>query len=248
MINPRSLVQRILGWVDRRYHKAHRLIPVGPLLLIGRAIYQGPARRFPDGTLLEPGDPIGELHFNNARLHKLNATSSAGAGLGFARLMFASLNRLAKRSEEDPELADLKAYHGVTWLRPHGSGVGFFTEPVAPGLRRRWQRLYFRLLLWAFSANPENRAPTLDPHHYWLTQTLLLAKFRAPVNNTAPEAARRSKRINGVPQSLKSGTASLGADQMGDTAPDPATLVIDGEPQNLKRRARSRPHSRGPHA
>lgn len=190
MMDARTTAQRLLGRIDRRYHRTHQLLPVGPLLLIGRHRYRGPEKQFPDGTLLQPGDIIGELHFDNARLCQLNATSSAGAGLGFARLMFASLHRLAARTEQDPALSDLKVYHGVTWLSPHGGSVGFAAEPLPPGFSRRWKTAYFRLLLWAFAANPDNRSPVVDPHHYWLTQHLLLSKFRSPANGK-PTAARR---------------------------------------------------------
>ncbi|MEX1058422.1 MAG: hypothetical protein WED11_11865 [Natronospirillum sp.] len=187
--------KQLLERLDKRYQHVHQLLPVGPLLLIGRRAYDGPVKHFPDGTVLSPGDIVGELHFNNARLSQMKATSSASAGLGFARLMFTSLRQLSAQAPNEPHWCDVAVYHGITWLRPHGGSVGFFTERVADGFSRRWQIAYFRLLYWAFTVHSTRPAPA-DPHHYWLTRTLLQQHFPAPSTDTTAQAQALPKRAS----------------------------------------------------
>jgi hypothetical protein len=174
----RRAVQGALMGVDERYHRRHGLQPVGEVLYAGRARYRGPAREFADGTRLAPGDYIGTLHFNNARFPRIDADSAARAALRFARLMLESMRILADRARRDARFADLAVYHAVSWLPPHGRGIGFITEPFPDGSRKRLIAAYFRLLVWAFAPAEETRAEAKpQPTVYWLTRRELLMRF-----------------------------------------------------------------------
>jgi len=174
----RRIVQYGLLGVERFYHWRHRLLPVGEVLMVGRQRHRGPAMRFPDGTRLEPGDPVGTLHFNNARFLRIEADQARRAALRFARLMRESLRELAQRARTDAPFSDLTVFQGLTWLPPHGRRVGFITQPCPDQMNTRWRSAYFRLLVWAFAPAPETRvragaAPTV----YWLTRAQLLQDY-----------------------------------------------------------------------
>lgn len=174
----RRAVQGALRGVDDLYHRRHELQPVGEVLYAGRARYRGPAMEFADGTRLAPGDFIGKLHFNNARFARIEADSAARAARHFARLMLASMHGLADRARRDAGFADLAVYHAVTWLPPHGRGVGFVTEPFPAGPRNRLIAAYCRLLIWAFAPAEQTRASARpEPTVYWLTRRELLTRF-----------------------------------------------------------------------
>ena len=98
------------------------------MLYVGRTRYRGPVRTFADGTSLAPGDPYGSLHFDNSRIASLGEVSLNRSGVRFARLLRDSLSALVDASRNDPALADLPAFHGVTWIRDHGAQVGFVSE------------------------------------------------------------------------------------------------------------------------
>lgn len=167
-----------LRQVDALYRRWHALQPVGEMLYVGRTRYRGPVREFADGTRLAPGDWVGTLHFNNARIHELGAALGAQAAFRFARLLSESLHLLADLARHDPAFADLAAYHALTWLPPHGRQAGFITEPYPDGLRKRLRTAYFRLLVWTFAATEQTRTTARpDPIVYWLTQAQLLGKF-----------------------------------------------------------------------
>ena len=171
----RRLAQRCLGAADALYHAWHRLRPVGEVLYVGRARYRGPVMAFPDGTRLAPGDFIGILHLNNARFLKIEAGSPERVALQFARLMVQSVDTLADRARLDPWLADLPAFQGISWFKPHGRRAGFITAPFPDGPRKRMMTAYFRFLVWTFAPAARTRAaakPT--PTVFWLTREQLL--------------------------------------------------------------------------
>lgn len=183
--------QRLLRAVDALYHARQRLLAVGEVLYVGRSRYRGPTRDFDDGTRIADGDWIGTLHFNNERFLRIEADNSRRAALRFARLMLDSLHLLAERAARDPALADLPAFHGLSWLGEHGHAVGFVTEPIAPGWQRRLRAAYFRLLVWSFAPAAQTRAATPQPTQYWLTRVQLLNRFGAAraTRPTVKEAA-----------------------------------------------------------
>jgi hypothetical protein len=175
----RNLVQRGLGHVDQRYQRANRLQAVGPILYVGRAIYRGPTIRFDDDTALNAGDEVGMLHFNNLRFTQIESATQAAVALGFARLMIESMHALADRAFRDPAFCDLSVFHAVSWLPAHGHRVGFVTQPLPDGARKRLLAIWFQLLVWAFAPAQESRSSRPDPHFYWLTRKVLLQRFAA---------------------------------------------------------------------
>jgi hypothetical protein len=173
----RRLVRLGLRAVDAIYHRWHRLQPVGPLLFIGREQYRGPARCFPDGTELQPGDLLGQIHFNNARIAAIEAATPGAIGLSFARLLFASLRALAQRIEADHRFVAVKAFRGVGWLR-HGEQIGFIHEPFPDGRRKRYISWHIGLLVWAYApAGGTAIAARPQPMITWLTRGALLRRF-----------------------------------------------------------------------
>lgn len=177
----RRAIRRVLLGIERFYHWRHRLRPAGDVLMIGRQVYRGPDRMFPDGTRLSPGNLVGTLHFNNARILRIEADHARQAALGFARLMRASLRRLAQQAHADPLFSDLTVFQGLSWLPPHGRSLGFVTQPCPERLNTRWRAAYFRLLVWAFAPAPETRILAGSrPTVFWLTRAQLLQHYADP--------------------------------------------------------------------
>ncbi len=166
--------QRLLGWVDAWYYHHHRLRELGPVLLLGKARYQGPALQFDDGTLLQNNDSIGRLHFNNARIAALGEGSMHRVGFRFARLMRESLRQLEQVARIDPALSDVRVFQGVTWIPAHGEVVGFVSTPFPKDWRSRFLAAHFRMLSWVFApaAKIRGRGNT-EPRLYWLTREAL---------------------------------------------------------------------------
>jgi hypothetical protein len=177
----RTIARAALERVDRMYQRRLGLAPVGPLLYLGLARHTGVPCALSDGTRIETGAWVGQLHFNNARAAAVEAETRPQAGIRFARLLRASFTELAERTRVESRFRSVQAFEGVTWLRAHGRGVGFEAHPLPHGPRRWLLAAHFRLLIWAF-APVATRAAMRDvrPHRFRISRRALLASFGAP--------------------------------------------------------------------
>ena len=145
----RLLIQGALRYVDRHYHRLHDLRDVGPVLHVGRERHRGPAIHFPDRTVLEAGDAVGTLHFNNDRFTsggtgyeaETNWGGSVRARLGYAfdrTLIYATGGCAFTRAElenKDTGVREKDTAHGWTI----GAGVEqAITDTVAGRLEYRY--------------------------------------------------------------------------------------------------------------
>ncbi len=173
----RDMAGQLLLRLDLAYHRWRSLRPVGPALYVGRERYAGPERRFDDGTRLVPGATIGTLHFNNARAAQFALLGRQGLGLRFGRLLRESMAELARLARV-LSAEGVEVYRGVTWLRPHGLQVGFVSEPVPAGWRRRLLAAHFALLGWALGAGSAGGPGDEDrPRTFWITHLSLQRHF-----------------------------------------------------------------------
>ncbi|MDG0790052.1 polysaccharide deacetylase [Cohnella ginsengisoli] len=102
-----------------------------------------------DGTRIESGDRIGELHLDNRLMLELSGTvGSDRAALKTARLARASLRRIAEAMEGDPRLSKVKGLLGTTLLhRGLVHGLGFECRPMPSRTMERWTAAYLQTLL-----------------------------------------------------------------------------------------------------
>ncbi|MDI4644969.1 YkoP family protein [Cohnella hashimotonis] len=116
-------------------------------LLVKR--YSGEPIVCADGTRIETGDRIGELHLDNRRMLELSGeVGSDRAALKTARLARASLRRIAEAMEVDPRLAQVKGVMGTTLLhRGLIHGLGFECRPMPSRTVERWTAAYLQTLL-----------------------------------------------------------------------------------------------------
>lgn len=170
--------RRLYFMYDDFYRQRHRLEPVGPMLLIRQGEYTGEARSFDDGTVLNAGQPLGILHFDNKYLLMNTASHGRRVGLVFREKLFCSLEQLAKATHTG-KYHNISAYTGVTWLASHGEKIGFRTEPLEESWRSRLLAFHFGILLHAFYGRGKtgNRARQLQPRRFWLTRRQLLDNF-----------------------------------------------------------------------
>jgi hypothetical protein len=174
----RRLVRAALERVDTYYRDRLELRPVGPLLYLGLEQHTGESCPLYDGTRLEPGGWIGRLHFNNARAATVQASGRLQAGVRFARLLRDSLAELADRARGDARMRDVAVYEGVTWLRSHGTNVGFEAQPLPVGVRRWLLGLHFRLLIWTFAPTGHDAAMAdVVPRRFRITRQALIRHF-----------------------------------------------------------------------
>ncbi|SHE90664.1 polysaccharide deacetylase family protein [Desulforamulus putei] len=113
--------------------------------------YRGQQMELPDGTLLLPGDKVGELHFNNEFLQRITATARSLELIGIMLLRETrrSLPLLAKAVSQDPTYQGIKALIGITMIHRGTSQLGFSVYDLTPGIRSivAWYQRWLLFLL-----------------------------------------------------------------------------------------------------
>jgi hypothetical protein len=113
--------------------------PTGVLRYHAKA-YRGPGVRLRDGTVVDRGDRLLELHVANERVQTSlqDGSWSPWRWLDTARR---DLEELAERSRTG-KLGDFRALHGVTLLHAGARRLGFEIRPLPPTLQVRLERFY----------------------------------------------------------------------------------------------------------
>jgi hypothetical protein len=174
----RRFVRSVLAAVDTLYRRALNLTPAGPLLFVGVEADRRGAEPEAKGRRAVR---VGHLHFNNARAAEIPATSRLQNGVRFVRLLRQSLAELADLARDDASLRDVAVYEGVTWFAAHGATVGFESDVIPDGWRRRLLTAHFRLLVWAFSPTADRRAlAEVVPRRFRISRDALIGNFAVP--------------------------------------------------------------------
>jgi hypothetical protein len=182
------LVQRLLDglerWVVKR--EGYRHIGDGDYILRFKVSRYRRARHvLKDGTVLNPGDPIGELHMDNrfaAALHE----DGAGA-FRFRREIFRVFPALARDLANRPEYRDIQAVGGASLFWRTGglaARLGFEHQRL-PGFTRWWLGTWERILLAAY--HPEGlrrlgQGRRAELEQIWITRRAL-ERFLKPTKS-----------------------------------------------------------------
>jgi hypothetical protein len=175
----------LLDAYDLLYRRYWRTEPIGFVLALDRRVWRGPERRFADGTVVHPGEMIGELHLQNRRVLALHAraTHPLAVGLAFRRELIASLRALALHAARDPAVGGLPAFHARTILTAGAERVGFVLDDGVEG-DGPLRAFHFHLMLCRYHTAGFRRWPEvpLRVRALWLTSTELGRRYRdAPV-------------------------------------------------------------------
>lgn len=174
------LFYRFMCWYDAYWRRSHGVEKFDELLSFSFEKYAGERRIMNDGTWIEPGDWLAILHFNRECFasSSANPKDSIRNALRFRKLILSSLKKLALDVHANEKFVMVKAFHGVSWLPPHGEKLGFLIERLPDSMLNQVRALYFKILLNTFfphlAAAEKNR---FQPHAYWLTRQSLLKNF-----------------------------------------------------------------------
>jgi len=176
----KGLFYRFMCQYDRLWRKLHRVEKMNDLVSLSLEPHKGERKQMNDGSWIEPGDQLAILHFNRECFIEPGTSPKdyIRAALHFRKLIFTSFGDLAIRFEQEPRFQSVKAFHGVSWLPPHGEKVGFMIEKVPDSWGNRLRNTYFRILLKTFFPVLASRANNrLQSHAYWLTRQQLFNNF-----------------------------------------------------------------------
>lgn len=182
----------MLLW-DFLYRWGHGLtVPaaeVGPILRVQVKAYRGTPFTLADGTLIQRGDPIGDIHLNNERvvgLHE-NGTRSRWAGLASRRAFHASLVALAERALNAPQYRAVRGFTATTIFHQVTERMGFDVLPLPRPLTGRLVAAYQRCLLARFhplGKRRPGRPRFAEARKIWISREALLRRY-APERSSA---------------------------------------------------------------
>jgi hypothetical protein len=177
---PSALRRHFLSWLERRVERPDTIRPIGRggyILRLRVTRHRGERLVLMDGTVVETGDLVGELHFDNQRAAALHAVSNAG--FRFRRELFRLLPALVLDLQR-PEYRAINAICGTSLLWRSASLVlkaGFEHRPLPP-FSRWWLGTWQRILLAHYRPEGQRRLSKgrTEPRKVWVTRRAL-ARF-----------------------------------------------------------------------
>lgn len=147
----RIVVALWLGW-EKLFHWVYHLrtaSPEDPMLHFRSRVYHGARMEMSDGHVIQNGDPVIELHFDNQKLFELGVTSRSSMHLAIRmiRTMEQQLPDLARMVALEPELRSAKAIYGVSMINRGPEKFGFTIQELPPGPFSAASKVYLKLLL-----------------------------------------------------------------------------------------------------
>ena len=187
-----STPPRLLLWLwpllDRMISRCLRIEPLRKdktgIINIEHRRHRGLPVRLDDGTTVNPGDPLLELHLNNAwfRHHRRNLADADGEVRWRTTSAFAEdLRYLARQMQEGGPNTEITALHGRTTLSPQAKRLGFTVVALPHRLRQRLTMFYLNGLrrIYYFGKGKgyaKHRKPPIL-NEVWMSKSRLLERY-----------------------------------------------------------------------
>jgi hypothetical protein len=144
--------------------------------------YKGPTRVLDDGSEVETGDIIIELHLNNAwfkRRRNLNLSASQSPR-EFLGSLAQDLHFLAQQVASGT-FGNIAALHGITLLHVAARRLGFQVDELPDSLWKKGARFYMAGLMQVYHLRGDEvsglREKTWELKESWLSRAALLTKY-----------------------------------------------------------------------
>ncbi|HEU0026396.1 MAG TPA: MFS transporter [Ktedonobacterales bacterium] len=170
-------------WVTGIF-KAATLVPGAPNGLLRTRLkrYDGQPITLPDGTRIEHGTWIAELHFNNRQMSA--ATRTAGPWR-LTRMIAEDMRALAHWIERPGEMARARALQGVTLIGRAAPRLGFTLRERPRTIHNRLERFYMQGLMALYTPEGVRRLQrggtyATYPVEVWMSRGELLRRYGQP--------------------------------------------------------------------
>lgn len=173
-------VERLDRWLERWFDRRYGIRPIGEggyIFRLGLIRHRGRRVTLDDGTTIEPGDLVGELHLDNRRAAELH--NEGKGGIRLRREVMRVLPVLARDLVSRPEYRGLKAVCGASLLWEGGARVGFENRPL-PAFTRWWLTWWERFLMARFHPRGRQRLAEGDRtklRQVWMSRRVLLERY-----------------------------------------------------------------------
>lgn len=143
-------------------------------LFIAPHIYQGSEVKILDGTTIQKGDLVAEIHVDN-----LKAAQFENDFKNIFRVFDEELATLTKAIDHDESFKEIKAYHGTTPFDPILRRRGFTIIELKPGLKKTFLKIWVNTLRTVFRRERQMKKNRLRiPKEFWISREQLLQNHR----------------------------------------------------------------------
>ena len=147
------------GW-ERLYYRINNVQAENKddLLYIRPMLYKGPPIQLDDGTVIEKGDQVLQLHFNNRILVETSLSSKNTMHMitTLLRMMKTTLKRLGEKVSSE-SYASVKGLYGVSLMYRGATQFGFSVIDMPKGFGKKYQYFYLRMLMAIMHPNGKQR-------------------------------------------------------------------------------------------
>jgi peptidoglycan/xylan/chitin deacetylase (PgdA/CDA1 family) len=139
--------------------KLKTVTPADPFLHYRLRPYKGQTTILDNGSTLEKGASIIELHFDNRKLFTIgvNSRSTVHLAIQMIRSMERELPTLAYQLMEKPELRNAKALYGVSMINRGPEKFGFSIRDLPNGWFAKSTNVYLKILMSVIHPSGQNR-------------------------------------------------------------------------------------------
>lgn len=187
-----GLFRKIGERIDESYQKKVGAITIpgtkNGLLLVCFHEYEGKKQVVTnDRVIINPGDLVGELHFNNKRITELaEEPSERSMEWRLFEILKAEFAALAEASAAGTLTKNVKAFYGVNVLAAGAKRLGFTLIPIPKGWNRWWLGFWesvLRLVYYSFKTKKKALIKkTMDPYEIWISSSELVRRFMKPAS------------------------------------------------------------------
>lgn len=187
-----TILQRIGYRIDRNYLKKAGATSVPgsrlDVLLICYHPYHGKTQlTIPGGktgapTLINPGDPIVEIHLSNIRIIQIaQEPSERSMEWRLLEMLREELGKLAQACKEGEIPYEVKGFYGVNVLSAGAKRLGFTLVPLPKGWNRWWLGFWESLLRKIYYSFKTKKKATFgrtqNPFEIWISREELLNRY-----------------------------------------------------------------------
>ncbi|MDR0266829.1 polysaccharide deacetylase family protein [Paenibacillus sp.] len=176
--------------VFRKMFRIKTVNPLDPMLHYRVRKYSGQSIELENGTMLQKGDKIVELHLDNEKLFRfgIRSRSTVHLAIQMIRSMEKEFPTLAQQIIENPAARDAKALYGVTMVNRGPEKFGFQIIDLKEGLFLTSSRIYLKFLLSVIHPSGQSR---LKDHAQQLVPKMILMPMGYFIERYAESGSHR---------------------------------------------------------
>lgn len=147
----RAVVDLWMLW-EKCFQKLFHIRPIGSpndIFHVRVRPYTGENIQLDDGEMIQPGDRIVELHFDNRQLYEMGMRSKTAmrTAIQLIRAVERMMPKLAETMLTRPEFDGVKGLYGITLINRGPEQLGFSVIDLPKGWFAKMTKLYLRLLM-----------------------------------------------------------------------------------------------------